>query len=82
MEQQIKTMFSLQLCNLRKQQNLTQEQLSERLDTSPRCFQKWENGNSLPDFLHTLALVHFLGFDLHSFAKKVFSSDTISTAEG
>ena len=82
MEQQIKMKFSSQLCSLRKQQNLTQEQMSERLDTSPRCFQKWENGHSLPDFLHTLALVHFLGFDLHSLAKKVFSNDPISTTKG
>ena len=82
MEQQIKKMFSSQLGNLRKQQNLTQEQMSERLDTSPRCFQKWENGHALPDFGHTLALVHFTDFDLRSFAKEVFSNDTISTAEG
>ena len=82
MEQQIKDRFSLLLSDLRKQQKLTQEQMSERLDTSPRCFQKWDNGHSLPDFLHTLALVYFLGFDLHSLAKEVFSNDTVSTAEG
>ena len=40
--EQIKTKFSLQISDLRKQQNLTQEQASERLETSPRCFQKWK----------------------------------------
>ena len=79
--EQIKTKFSLQISDLRKQQNLTQEQVSERLKTSPRCFQKWERGNSLPDFLHTLALVYFLGFDLNSFAKEVFSDADIQVAE-
>ncbi len=79
--EQIKTKFSLQISDLRKQQNLTQEQASERLETSPQCFQKWESGNSLPDFLHTLALVYFLGFDLNSFAKEAFSNDIIQTAE-
>lgn len=69
--EQIKTMFSSQIIDLRKQQNLTQEQVSERL----------ESGNSLPDFLHTLALVYFLGFDFNSFAKEVFSDDYIQTAK-
>ena len=71
----IKNMFSSQICDLRKRQKLTQEQASELLDTSTRCLQKWENGNSLPDFVHTLALVHHLGFDLNFFAEAVFSSD-------
>ena len=37
---ELKALFSSQLCKLRKQQNLTQEQISELLSISPRCFQK------------------------------------------
>lgn len=35
---------------LRKEQNLTQEQLAEKLGVSNRSVSRWENGNTLPDF--------------------------------
>lgn len=79
--EQINLIFSSQITALRKQLHLTQEQVSERLATSPRCLQKWESGTSLPDFIHTLALIHHLNFDMRSLAEEVFANDTLSTAE-
>ena len=78
--EELKDLFYSQLCKLRKQQNLTQEQISELLSISPRCFQKWENGESLPDFIHMLSLVHHLNFDMHAFAEEVFSNDILSAS--
>ena len=34
---------------LRKEKNLTQEQLAERLGVSNRTVSRWENGNNMPD---------------------------------
>ena len=34
----------------RKEQNLTQEQLAEKLSVSNKTISKWENGKSMPDY--------------------------------
>ena len=34
---------------LRKEKNLTQEQLAEQLGVSNRTVSRWENGNNMPD---------------------------------
>lgn len=41
--------FSEQLCKLRKEANLTQEDLAEKCDVSRQAVAKWESGESLPD---------------------------------
>lgn len=47
------------IAELRKEQNLTQEQLAEKLGVSNRSISRWENGNTMPDYalLHHLAAV-------------------------
>ncbi len=44
------------ICNLRKQKGLTQEELASRLNVSFQAVSKWENGASLPD-VATLPLI-------------------------
>ena len=44
------------ICNLRKQKGLTQEELAGRLNVSFQAVSKWENGASLPD-VATLPLI-------------------------
>lgn len=44
------------ICNLRKQKDLTQEELAGRLNVSFQAVSKWENGASLPD-VATLPLI-------------------------
>lgn len=39
--------FGLNLQNLRKKHNLSQEQLAEKLEVSRQAVSKWENGGSL-----------------------------------
>ena len=45
----MKDQIGSKIKDLRKQQNLTQEQLAERLNVSPQAVSKWENGSNLPD---------------------------------
>lgn len=41
--------FAQQLALLRKESNLTQEDLAKQLHVSPQAISKWENGHSLPE---------------------------------
>jgi len=46
MDQKMVGMF---LKELRKEKNITQEQLAERLNVSSRTVSRWETGNNMPD---------------------------------
>lgn len=48
--------ISEKLFNLRKANNLTQEELAERLDVSRQSVSKWESGQALPEVDKLLAL--------------------------
>ena len=37
------------IAELRKEKNLTQEQLAEKLGITDRAISKWENGRGMPD---------------------------------
>lgn len=41
--------FARQLALLRKESNMTQEDLAKQLHVSPQAISKWENGHSLPE---------------------------------
>lgn len=41
--------LSEKICNLRKQNGWSQEELAEKLDISRQSVSKWENGTSIPD---------------------------------
>ncbi len=78
---ELNKLFSVHIGGFRHQKELTQEQFAELLKISPRCFQKWERGDSLPGFLSFLALVYFTDFDIRAFAKEVFSNADLQAAE-
>lgn len=42
-------MFNVNLLNLRRLNNLTQEELAEKLNVSRQAVAKWESGESVPD---------------------------------
>lgn len=48
--------ISEKLFSLRKVNNLTQEELAERLDVSRQSVSKWESGQALPEVDKLLAL--------------------------
>ena len=47
------------LKTLRKEKNLTQEQLAERLGVSGRTVSRWETGNNMPDISLLVEIVDF-----------------------
>ncbi len=52
------------LRQLRRERNLTQEQLAERLGVSNRSVSRWENGATLPDLGLLVELADFYQVDL------------------
>ena len=46
---------------LRKERNLTQEELAEQLNISAQAISKWENGTSMPDISQVVPLANFFG---------------------
>jgi len=49
---------------LRKEKNLTQEQLAERFNVARRTVSRWENGNNLPDIDILIEMSDLFGVDL------------------
>lgn len=52
------------LQKLRKEKNITQEQLAEQFGTSRRTVSRWETGNNLPDIDILMELADFYEIDL------------------
>lgn len=49
---------------LRKEKDLTQEQLAEKMNTSRRTVSRWETGTSMPDLSVLVDLAEFFEIDL------------------
>ena len=56
--------FAKNLIKLRKEKNLTQSELAERLNYSDKTVSKWENGDALPDVNTLFALSEFFGVSM------------------
>ena len=52
------------LRELRKDNNLTQEQLADRFNVATRTVSRWENGNNLPDLSVLVELADFFHVDI------------------
>lgn len=52
------------LKQLRKEKNLTQEQLAETLGVSGRSVSRWETGNNMPDLTLLVEIADFYGIDV------------------
>ena len=53
----------------RKQQNLTQSQLAEKLDITDKAISKWETGNSMPDTSIMIELCDILKISVYELLK-------------
>ena len=49
---------------LRKEKNLSQEQLAERFNVSSRSVSRWENGNTMPDISLLIELADFYEIEI------------------
>lgn len=52
------------LKELRKEKELTQEQLAEHFNVSNRTISRWENGNTMPDLSILVELADFYSVDI------------------
>ena len=52
------------LKELRKEHELSQEQLAQRFNVSSRSVSRWENGNTMPDISIMIELADYYGIDI------------------
>ena len=57
------------LKELRKEHNLTQEQIADKFGVSQRSVSRWENGNTMPDISILIELADFYDVDLREILK-------------
>ena len=57
------------LKDLRKERNLTQEQIADKFGVSQRSVSRWENGNTMPDISILIELADFYDVDLREILK-------------
>lgn len=74
------SMIGNKIANARKEKNLSQAQLAERLFISPQAVGKWERGESIPDILTFNRLAEILGVDLNYFSENFRSATTEKAA--
>lgn len=66
------------ICQLRKEQGLTQRQLAERLHVSDKAVSKWERGLGCPDVSLLSALSGIFGVDLEKLLSGTLDVNEIS----
>ena len=67
------------LRDLRKEKNLTQAELAEKLGVSNRSISRWENGTTMPDFDLLIELADFYGVDVRDILDGERSDVTMDT---
>ena len=61
------------LSKLRKERNMTQREVAERLSVSPQAVSKWENGTSDPSTANLLALAKLYGISAETLLQSIDS---------
>ena len=66
--EELKLRVGANIARLRRERNMTQAELAERINYSDKAVSKWERGESMPDVLTLLNLAQQLGTDLNTLA--------------
>lgn len=69
--------FPEKLLDLRKQENLSQEAVAEKLDVSRQAISRWESGTAMPDATNLLQLSRLFGVSIDY----LLNDDAASDAE-
>ena len=67
------------LRELRKEKELTQEQLAEKFGVSSRSVSRWENGNTMPELGILVELADFYEIDIKAIKKDCLNSNELRT---
>ena len=65
------------IASLRKQAELTQEELGEKLGVTNKTISRWENGNYMPD----IEMLQLLAREFHVNINEILAGERISDAE-
>lgn len=65
------------IASLRKQADLTQEQLGEKLGVTNKTISRWENGNYMPD----IEMLQLLAKEFHVNINEILAGERMSDAE-
>lgn len=68
--------FNENLKYLRKRENLTQEELAEKLNVSRQTITKWESGNSLPDIEKIKEIAYIFSVSVDSLIGEISNKNT------
>ena len=74
-------MIGSKIAKARKEINMSQAQLAQRLFISPQAVGKWERGESIPDIITVNQLAEILGVDLNYFSENFQSTNDEMTAK-
>ena len=71
------------IANLRKEKNMTQQELAKKLGVTDRAISKWENGRGLPDYSLLQDLCDTLSISINElfFGEKISKEDYKTKAE-
>ena len=71
------------IANLRKEKNMTQQDLAKKLGVTDRAISKWENGRGLPDYSLLQDLCDTLSISINElfFGEKISKEDYKTKAE-
>lgn len=64
--EELKLRVGANIARLRRERNMTQADLAERINYSDKAVSKWERGESMPDVLTLINLAEQLGTDLNT----------------
>jgi len=64
--------FNIKLQALRKEKNITQEELAEKLNVSRQAVSKWESGQTMPDIENIIELSNIFSVPIDSLLKDDF----------
>ena len=67
------------LKTLRKEKNLSQEQVADKFFVSVRTVSRWENGNTLPDISVLIELADFYDVDIRELLRGERKSEKMDT---
>ena len=66
---------------LRKEKNLTQEQLAEQFNVSSRTISRWETGSNMPDLSLLVELADFYNVDIREIIDGERKSEIMNSEE-
>ena len=73
--------FGKILAKMRKEKNMTQEELAEKLNVSSKTISKWETGTSIPDIVMLDSIAKYFKMSFHDFLDLCLSKENSIESE-